>query len=270
MSTEFDDDSIGGAEWPTGDMHLADAFRDVDDSSLEPPGADASQSILEDDGVPSLRSVSIYAFDIDKRLLRIEDYDCLLVYKDQPLEPGSYPVKRISRRTSGFSAELRSLRSSDKISWSSSTKNFLTALVHAGRVDNTVAQLGRKDSLVSLDVEKELIVGEKNHIVLRIAHTISLEGYGKNLFFCGAVQPSDYAASRSHFGIERARKIIKLRAWSSNGFEAWVFKAADQRAYPPTLHSRRERVYYIEEYVSVAMPEWERARYFGLFVQQND
>lgn len=261
-------------EWPFGDEGIADPSRDIGFLTPETPGADGhanhDTARLQE---PGILSFAQYAFSLDDRRLQINDVDCLISPLDISLCPGIRAVKKISGRTTDAAWSLRWLLGANCLSGNSSAGDVIRGVNHSNKVDASTAELSTRwqngSREVQLCTHRELCVGRGQQLLLSVLYMIELTGKGDELLYCGAVQPSDYKTPRESLHIGWARKHIVLRATSRRrAFSAWVFRGSEQRSFPLRIDSECVAgVHSFQDGLSVEMPDWERARYFAMFIQ---
>lgn len=141
--------------------------------------------------------------------------------------------------------------------------------VKTAPVPEEIAYVTVKGKKVVLNINKPLEIKAGNTVLFRLDYKIPLKGTDPELFFCGAIQPSDYLNLRDILNIGEISKEIILQPHSKRQFRAWVFDASEPIAFPTPEISESDRVQRISKdfKLNVKLTDWERAKYFGIFVQ---
>lgn len=244
-------------EWPHGDMGLAD-------------GLEGGTSF---DPAPGILSLARYDFNLTARSLCVDDVDILVTQADGSLCKGPHPVKRISEKVTKTDGSIRRLPKTPSLSNASTWREVAYAIGNSKRVEDSTTELeirarGRTKE-VSLELTQPLTISKDSQVAISMRHELQLTGEGQELFSGGAVQPSDYKASRKHLKVSWARKLITIRLFSKQQhFKVWFFDASKQCAFPVALSPKRETHQWSWEHqLIVEMPPWDRAQYFSVFAQ---
>lgn len=213
----------------------------------------------------SLRSMSTYTFDVDERELHIGDYD-LFAPETEVILARHFRLKVVSTSiTEDSRAEIRWVQPP--------SDNLETAFQHSHIVPSQQAEVVRQMNEFWLRVHSPLSVWPSQPALVCLEYTAMLKGSGPDVLYCGAIQPSDYEELKPYLKLENVSKVIRLVAFSKGPFKVYFFDASAQIAYPPPASSNpdlgHERFVY-EFSTTLNLKEWERAQYFGIFIQATN
>lgn len=206
-----------------------------------------------------LISKSVYAFDLDKKSLNILDADMFIANKDI-LCKDSFIIKTINPSAVTNRAYIHII---------DHPCPSILDIIQTGEkpVSEKIACITVESGKVILNIKKPVNVKNGTTVLFRLDHTLPLEGENPDLFFCGSVQPSDYLNLRSHLNLEGIRKEVVLNPFSRKQFKAWIFDASNPQAYSAPKISNLDRVQCLSHTLNIKLTDWERAKYFGIFIQ---
>ena len=212
-------------------------------------------------GPGSLLSTTVYAFNLDKRELKIEDYD-LFIAKRKAVFSEGFKLKTVNREIIEVTQANISFSRMPITSIQSAQNN--TELL----AKDTVEVLQEEDSF-ALHIKDHINISPDLGVLLTLKYRVALKGDGSRLFFCGCVQPSDYCKLKDYLIVENVKKNIRIVVFSRRNFEGWVFDASRPVAFPEAATSKTEGVErFVHEFsMDVSLGDLERAKYFGLFIQ---
>lgn len=209
-------------------------------------------------------SSSRYVFDLDQRVIRIEDRD--FVFIGPSPEAGRYshaltvPVKAINPRAKGVVFGIHKLP--ERIN---STRALLDGNPLAGAHLSLTEADGLKQLILDLAPGHEVCMGSRFRIDLN--YQVPLSTDGPLFVYTGAIQPSDYIAARESFGLKEARKTVHLVVQRSTPFQSYVFDPKSGDCYPQPKDAKlKHGVYLFEERLEGPDGNWMRAKYFTVVV----
>ena len=181
-----------------------------------------------------LISKSIYAFDLDKRLLQTMDADMFIPSKDIVCEEG-FTIKTINPHITIERTYIQMIA----YPYTSITEALK---VKKAPISKKIACVTVEDGKVILNIKKPLKIKANTTILFRLDYKAPLRGKNPELFFCGSIQPSDYLNLRKLLDIKEISKEIILQPHSRRQFRAWVFNASKPIAFPTSQVSSFEGV----------------------------
>lgn len=209
-------------------------------------------------------SSSTYAFDLDRRLLQIEDRD--FVFIGPTPQAGRFahaltvPVKAIRATAENIVLGVHQL--SERI-------DSDAALLVGNPLPGATLSVSDSDGLkqVTLDLGPRHQVGIGSKFRIDISYRVRLPADGPQLMFAGAIQPSDYLAAKESFGLETARKTIHLVVQRATPFHGYLFDPAAMNYFPvPQQAVAKHGVFVLEHRIEGPAANWMRATYFAVSV----
>lgn len=207
-------------------------------------------------------SESVYEFDLDSQLLRIQDKDFIFVNPSRKgglsLPAGSHVIKRIRSTAKEVKHSLFRLE-----------KEFSPNNVIKGTPAEQDARLKheRKEGFVNLLINVSTIhrfdPGERYRIDLH--YTVPLGELGRFLLFSGAIQPSDYEVARNQLKVDSATKSVTLVVRRKAPFTAYTFDPAKMNYFPesvPSTYDETAQCHIVKSDLNTIMQNVGRAHYF--------
>jgi hypothetical protein len=211
-------------------------------------------------GTGKLTSRTTYTFDVQARTLLCEDADLYRPSVDHGVvTPMHY--KRVSSRLSEEDLQYEMWLSRVLIDDVDAARDGADDLLQRQ------AEMRLRDGSVEIRFKEEVFIGPRRPVRLGLRYKVQLEGSGEDLFYCGAVQPSDLTSVRS-LGIDLSsfRKRVRVVVGSTTPFRAWMFNGDTPLHYPLPSESAPKHLHLFDHEMEVRLGGWERAWYFGLFV----
>ncbi|MDP2823551.1 MAG: hypothetical protein Q8O52_12860 [Sulfuritalea sp.] len=209
-------------------------------------------------------SSSRYVFDLDQRIIRIEDRD--FVFIGPSPEAGRYshaltvPIKAINPKAERAVFGIHKLPEIID-----SSRALLDGNPLAGAQLSLTEADGLKQLILDLGPDHEVGMGSRFRIDLN--YQMSLTTDGPLFVYTGAIQPSDYVAARKSFGLQEARKTVHLVVQRSTPFHGYVFDPKNGDCYPQPKDAESKRgVYLFEQRIEGPDSNWMRAKYFTVVV----
>ncbi|MCK4824894.1 hypothetical protein KA005_54585, partial [bacterium] len=182
----------------------------------------------------SLLSKTVYAFNIDERELKIEDYD-LFIAKQEVVFSEGFKLKTVNREITEITqANIRFCRGP--------FTSIENALNSTELLVTDIGEVLQEENSFVLRIKDQLKMSPDLGALLTLKYKVALKGNGSRLFFCGCIQPSDYFGLRDYLVIENIRKEVKMVAFSRRNFEGWVFNASKPVVFPEGRMSKTEGV----------------------------
>jgi len=187
-------------------------------------------------------SSSRYEFDLDQRVIRIEDRD--FVFIGPTYQAGRFshavtvPVKAINPKAGKAAYGVHKLpeRIDDR-----------TPLLDGNPLIGAHLSLtevnGLKQLILDLSPGHEVCMGSRFRIDLN--YQVPLVTDGPLFVYSGAIQPSDYFAARESFGLEEARKTVHLFVQRTTPFQGYVFDPKNGDCYPQPKDAELKNGVYI-------------------------
>lgn len=205
-------------------------------------------------------SSSRYVFDLDQRVIRIEDRDFVFIGPSYQAGRFSHaltvPVKAINPKAENVAHGTHKLpeRFDD-------TRALLNGNPLAGAHLSLTETDGLKQLILDLAPNHEVCMGSRFRIDLN--YQVPLSTDGPLFVYTGAIQPSDYIAARESFGLKEARKTVHLVVQRSTPFQGYVFDPKSGDCYPQPKDAKlKHGVYLFEERLEGPDGLWMRAKYF--------
>ncbi|TKJ34649.1 MAG: hypothetical protein CEE38_17415 [Planctomycetes bacterium B3_Pla] len=216
--------------------------------------------------VTSLHSISLYEFNVSAGLLCIKDMD-IIKFKDdyQAKEGQQVSLKRVRR---GMENPYGCVYRGEE------TFDYRKLIENKDVLDNVkiIYEDVGENLLVSAKILGDCTFERKCAYGLFLQYEVEL-GYGQHLFFCGAIQPSDYQGLGMEIG--EAQKAIWIYMWSGKGrpFSVWCFNGSAPSYYPPkqpALWDEEKKINKFEWLFNEKISDPGRAKYFSVFAQVQD
>lgn len=209
----------------------------------------------------SLISATVYGFNLDKRDLEIEDYDFFVPKREISFSEG-FRLKIVN-------PDIAEVTQASIYLVKPPFTSIENALKKTVSVRKDIAEVAQEENHFVIKIHKQFKVSEKLAALLLLKYRVALKGNGPRLFYCGSVQPSDYSKMKDYLNIKNVNKKVKMVVFSCRPFEGWVFNASELIAFPNgklSIYDRVQRFIYDFD-INIGFEEWERANYFGIFVQ---
>lgn len=212
--------------------------------------------------VGSLISATVYAFNLDKRELGIEDYDLFVPNKEGTFSEG-FRLKVVN-------PDIIEVTRASIYLVKPPFRSIDDALRKSDLVPSNFAEIVQEKDFFGVKIYKPLTISPKLAALLLLEYKLRLRGNGSRLFYCGSVQPSDYSIIKEYLNIKNVKKKVKMAVFSCRPFEGWTFNASKLIAFPDGGMSILDGVQrFTREFnMKINLEEWEeRAYYFGLFIE---
>ena len=209
-------------------------------------------------------SSSRYVFDLDQRVIRIEDRDFVFIGSSPEAgrfsHPVTVPVKAISPRAVNPVSGVHKLPEQVDDDRALLDGNPLAgASLSLDEVD------GLKKLILDLGPKHDVAMGSRFRIDLN--YQVPLSTDGPLFVYTGAIQPSDYVAARESFGLKEARKTVHLVVQRSTPFQGYVFDPKLNDCHPQPKDAELKRgVFLFEHRIEGPDGDWMRAKYFTVVV----
>ncbi len=207
-------------------------------------------------------SESIYDFDIENNLLRIQDHDFIFVGRDEEaglsLPPEVYPIKEFRSTATHIGHELLKC-----------ANEFSDAGVIPGGTSVSTARLELERSpnrnTLAIRIGTAHRFERAGRYRLSLQYSVPLDAGQTFLLFSGAIQPSDYDIV-AKLGVKQASKSISLLVRRSKPFAAYIFEPAKMNYFPERQPAKHSRPYdwHVIATLDTVMENYGRARYFTL------
>jgi len=210
-----------------------------------------------------LISESIYEFDLDNQLLRVQDKDFLFVDPNRKeglfLPEGNHIIKRIRPSATSIKQSLVHLE-----------KDFTRENAVRGTSVKEGVRLKHElkgelvDIVMNVSSVHRFEPGERYRVDL--LYTAPLGNLGPFLLFSGAIQPSDYNIARK-LKVDSATKSVTLLVRRTAPFTSYIFEPDKWNYFPQPIISDyhvRDRCHRVKRDLDTTMKDFERARYFTI------
>lgn len=209
-------------------------------------------------------SSSSYVFDLDQRVIRIEDRDFVFIAPSAKAGRFSHAVsvhvKAINPRAIGAAFGIHKLP--QRID---NNRMLLDGNPLAGASLSIDETDDLKKLILDLGPKHEVGMGSRFRIDLN--YQVPLSTDGPLFVYTGAIQPSDYVAARESFGLQEARKTVHLVVQRSTPFQGYVFDPKNGDCHPqPKDAELKCGVYLFEHRLEGPDGNWMRATYFTVVV----
>ena len=214
---------------------------------------------------PTLNSISIYGFDIDNNLLRIEDMDVIRFKEDIVVKKKQViNLKRIRKGTKTPTCNL--FKGEGLVNY----KELISGQDVLSDNPKIILEDNGESILVSIQIEPPFVIERKCTYALYLQNKFGINGNGQHLFFCGSIQPSDFDGIRRNLGVKKAEKIIEVYIWSKTkkSFPVWSFNGSAACFRPlaePAKFDRQYRAWKSKTTFNESITDWKRAKYFSVF-----
>lgn len=216
---------------------------------------------------PNLRSIGLYVFGVDDGSLRIEDMDIAVFKKGSHIGKGDkVEVKQIRK---GIKDPVGTIYRGKGVK---DYKQIMQKRDKPEELEVVFEDIG-DNILVSIEAKADFDFEDDCCYALYLIYSAELDGPGQNLFFAGAVQPSDYKGIRKRMDLEEVEKVIWI--WISSDtkqpFFAWCFDGSSPSYYPEKEQMKCDKklvICKIERKIRVRITDWARAKYFAVFVEK--
>lgn len=216
---------------------------------------------------PNLRSMSLYVFGVDDGSLQIEDMDIAVFKKGYRLEKGhKVKVKQIRK---GIKDPIGTIYRGRGVQ---DYKQIIENRDIVKELEILFEYIG-ENIFVSLKAKSDFYFEDDCCYSLYLLYYAELDGPGQNLFFAGAVQPSDFEGIRGLMNLEEVEKVIWI--WISSKtkqpFFVWCFDGSSSCYYPEKEQMKCDTklgICKVERKIRVRITDWVRARYFAVFVEK--
>ena len=208
----------------------------------------------------SLKSESIYEFDLDNQTLRIQDWD-LFIPKQKTTFAQGFRLKTVSQ-------SIKKINRSTLYEVNGRYSSISGALENSTPIPKRRVEVTKANNCFEVIIHKPIEFSPSFPVLLALDYTLDLQVEGPHLLYCGSVQPSDYIHLHDHLNEGNITKKIKLFLFSRcTSFESGVYDASNPIAFPRIKSSHYNRVQSIshELNMSIDLDEWERAKTFSVF-----
>lgn len=224
-----------------------------------------------DNSMSHVISESLYDFDLDKRLLRIQDKDFIFVNPGRTsglsLRGGTHLIKQI--RSTAMNVHHHLFRLGPQFSPKS-------AMAGGQPVKDGVRLRHEKKGgfvniLINVSTIHRFEPGERYRI--DVQYTAPLGEMGPFLLFSGAIQPSDYEAARTQLKVDYASKSVTLIVRRAAQFTAYVFEPAKMNYFPTPVtaeYNELGKYYEVRGALNTIMSNFGRAHYFTVAADLKD
>jgi hypothetical protein len=214
----------------------------------------------------TVESVSVYEFRLDEAILRVQDVDVIRFSEDSAIEDQTVDIKQIRKGTMDRKVGICSA-----VGVVSGRELVERGTYIEGNPRVLVEDLA-KTTQVSVRVDGRFVFKRGCAYGVRLVYDVPMDGDGERMFFCGAIQPSDYESIRRAVEVERVRKEVAVVVWSRvlNGFVTWYFDGCAPCYRPQPVQAvfdARHRAWISERSFFGSVPDRRRASYFGVFVE---
>jgi hypothetical protein len=215
------------------------------------------------DRYKTLYSVSIYEFNLERKLLHIQDMDSLCFEAGAKILSKNYALKCIQAGTNphGFVYVSEGLKNyQELIKTKHKREEFTFEVDTRGNVDQ-----------ININVTNDVELVTESTLGVYLFYDVKLGGNGSQLFYSGAIQPSDYDTldglkfSTIHKWVRviiSSNRNYPFNAWFFNGSERCYFPEVRKSVFEHKLSLNRQ----IKDFEFRNIEVWpRRAYYFSLF-----
>ena len=221
----------------------------------------------------TIRSLSVYEFDLDNFIIKIEDWDCFIPTVDLTLHKTDLPLKlkQIGRFHGPVIGEIRLGAEAMIHPWAMTDDEFMNEAMRSAVLPVKTGEIVSTQHNVQLKLNDDLVLDRSVPLIMKLSYEIEMQGYGNRFMYSGAIQPSDFEQARQFLDVKAVKKTICFHVWSSSmPLSAWVFNGSSQVHLPSELHSRPDREHHhVRQHITYHFPSWTRARYFSFFVETH-
>lgn len=204
-----------------------------------------------------LCSISVYGFKLDENLLRIQDYDVIKLKDDWPMKKGDELTIKTIRKSE--KTPFTEIHKGEKIT------NYQELIDAKNTIDNPEVFFKEIDGnyLVSAVAKSDVTLCCDCTYALHLLYDTKMSFDGKNLAHSVAIQPLDYQAIKTSFGLVEAKKVIRIEITSKKNFSTFAFSGSTPIFSPEIKLATEEHGIYLRNWVFEArITNLDRAKYF--------